>query len=296
MEEILIACGDVDLLRKIASDLPEGRYKPIATKSAGGIVAKLEKRDVKVAVVHEQLGDGSGVALCTELRKLASNPKILLLVTDKPPAEGPFDLSLKYPVPGPVFRNALNRMAPEERSEQDLQKWKAFYQELGTRLEQLDTQSYYQMLGVPPNARHDSIVAAYDAASVRFHPDRYNQFRSERWGEALYQRANDLFKQITEAYSILSDRRLKKKYDQALSEGRLRLNSDEKSGQDAGPDLLENHAQTAQGKKFLRLAQRDLARNDWAAALQNLRFAASMEGDLPVIAQNIALCESKLKS
>jgi len=296
MEEILIACGDVDLLRKIASDLPEGRYKPIATKSASGIVAKLQKRDVKIAVVHETLGDGSGLALCRDLRELASQPTILLLVGDRLPDEGPFDLALKYPVPGPVFRNALNRLAPQDRSEHDLLQWKAFYKELGARLERLPQQSYYQMLGVRRDAPHHAIVSAYDAASVRFHPDRYTQFRSERWGEALYERANDLFKQVTDAYSILSDRRLKKKYDQALNEGRLRLEADEKTGQDTGPDLLENYAQTAQGKKFLRLAQRDLARNDWTAALQNLRFAASMEDDLAVIAEKIALCESKLKA
>ena len=296
MEEILIACGDVDLLRTIAGDLPAGQYKPIAAKSATGIASKLAKRDVKIAIVHANLADGPGLNLCQELRGLASSPRILLLVPDSTPAEGPFDHVLKYPVPGPVLRNALGRLAPPASTEHDLQRWKSFYQELGNRLEALPAQSHFEMLGVPPGAPHHAIVTAYDHASMRFHPDRYNQIRGERWGDAIYERANELFKELTDAFSILTDRRLRRKYEHALAGGRLRLDPEEKSGQDSGPDLLENHAQTAQGKKFLRLAQRDMARDDWASAIQNLKFAASMEGDLPAIVQKLAQCEAKLKS
>jgi len=57
MEQILIACGDVDLLRKIAGDLPEGRFKPIATKTGSGIVDKIRGRDVAIAIVHSSLAD-----------------------------------------------------------------------------------------------------------------------------------------------------------------------------------------------------------------------------------------------
>lgn len=294
MDEILIACGDVELLRKIASDLPNGRFKPIATKSGEGIAKKIAKRNVRIAVVHEHLGDGPGPALCQQLQQLPSPPAILYLSSGSPPSDGPFDLTLKYPVVGPVLRNAIQRLAPSAEEQHDLERWRDFYNELKTRVASLGEQDYYQMLGVDASAPHHAIVSVYDRLSMRYHPDRYNQFRNERWGEAIYDLTNTLFKELTDAFAVLTDRRLKKKYDHALTTGRNRLSPEEKNAQDTGPELLENLAQSAQGKKFLRLAQRDMARSDWTAALQNLKFAASMEPDIPAIAEKISEVEQKL--
>jgi hypothetical protein len=296
MQQILIACGDVDLLRRIVSDLPEGQFKPIATKSGSGIAAKLASRDVRVAIVHEALSDGPGAGLCSELQGLQNPPAILYLSSSKPPDSGPFDLALRYPVPGPVLRNGIRRVVGSGAGDHDLQRWKAFYEELQARLEAAAEQNYYEMLGVRPDAPHHAIVTNYDRLSVRYHPDRYNQLRGERWGAAIYDHANELYKLLTESFSVLNDRRLKKKYDKALRDGRIRLSHSEKNAADAGPELLESHASSAQGKKFLRLAQRDMARNDWAAALQNLKFAASMEPDLAIIAEKIAEVEAKMDS
>lgn len=296
MEQILIACGDVDLLRKVAGDLPDGRFKPIATKSGDGIAKKIDKRNVAVAIVHESLSDMPGAALCNELRALDEPPKILYLAADGAPADGPFDLAIRYPVPGPVLRNAIGRLAPQEAPEQDKDRWRAFYTELKERRDKLAEQNYYAMLGVKVGAPHHVIVKVYDQLSMRYHPDRYTQYRGENWGQKIYELTNELFKELTDAFSVLTDRRLRKKYDTELSKGVLRLDSYVKAGgKDTGPELLENAATTAQGKKFLRLAQRDLARRDWPAALQNLRFAASMEPDSDVINEKIAEVEFNLQ-
>ena len=294
MDEILIACGSVDLLRQIAADLPSGQFKPIATKSAGGIVAKISTRNVRLAIVHESLADGPGAALCVELSTCANPPAVLYLSSDVPPASGPFAIALRYPVPGAVLRNAIARLAPKKSGGQDLARWQDFFQELQSRIHALPQQNYYQILGVPENAPHNIVVAAYDQLSMRYHPDRYAQFRTEQWGAAVYEHANTLFQAVTDAFRILSDRRMKKLYERTLLSGKLRLDPALQSG-DAGPDLLENHAQTKQGKKFLKLAQGDIARQDWPSALQNLKFAASMEGDLPIIAEKIAEVEARLR-
>ena len=60
------------------------------------------------------------------------------------------------------------------------------------------------------------------------------------------------------------------------------------------PKALADHATNARSKKFLRMAQADIAKKDWASALQNLQFAASMEGDNPGIAAKIAEIEELL--
>src|SRR5690554_1418527 len=127
MNEILIACGNVELLHAIVADLPRGRFKPIAAKSATGLVAKLAARNVQLAIVHEQLSSGPGAALCADLRRERSETAILYLCVDAPPAEGPFDVALRYPVPGVVLRNAIGRLAPQHDASQDMERWRAFY-------------------------------------------------------------------------------------------------------------------------------------------------------------------------
>jgi hypothetical protein len=287
MKEILIACGDVDLLRQLVADLPPDTYKPIATRRGAGIVDKLGERPIVMAIVHISLEDNGAGELLKGLRARAQATPTLLLTPDTPPAQGPFDVAIRYPVPGPVYRNAINRLIADRPVEHDLEKWKAFYQEVKERLANAPQQNYFNILSVPNGAPHHAIVKAFDSLSLRYHPDRYNQFRSERWGAALHDKVNVLYKLMTEAYSVLSDRRLRSRYEAALAEGQLRLAKDETSAVDKGPRSIEDLGTSPASKKFLRLAQTDLAKGNIASALQNLSFALSMEPGNTAIAQKI---------
>ena len=295
MEQILIACGDVDLLRKIVSDLPEGKYKPIATKKGGGIAKKVAGRSVPLAVVHQDLADGTAVPLCQKLQSLDDGPAILWLSSSSPPSSGPFDRALKYPVPGPVLRNALKALYDPDAGEEDLEKWRMFYRELKARLDKVDEQNYFQILGLKDGAKHHRLVKAYDLLSQRYHPDRYRQFRDKKWGKAIHEKATTLYKVMTEAYQVLADRKLRARYEKALEEGEIRLSPDETSSQDTGPKSVDSLGETAASKKFLKLAQSDLAGQRLESALQNLKFAQSMEPDNSAIAEKIAEVEEKLE-
>ena len=127
MKEILIACGDVDLLKRIIADLPPNTFKPIATKRGAGIAAKLTGRNLRHAIVHATLADGTAGQLLQELQGLDPVPGVLLLTSDAPPKEGPFKAALRYPVPGPVLRNAIGQLAPDDDAEHDLERWRLFY-------------------------------------------------------------------------------------------------------------------------------------------------------------------------
>jgi molecular chaperone DnaJ len=68
--------------------------------------------------------------------------------------------------------------------------------------------NYYQILGVERNASDDDLKRAYRNLSKKYHPDLQNgKSESEK------KEAEEKFKEISEAYSILSDRKKREYYD-----------------------------------------------------------------------------------
>lgn len=67
---------------------------------------------------------------------------------------------------------------------------------------------YYKILGVDKNADEKTIKDAYRKLALRFHPDRY-----AGKSEAERKKAEDKFKEVAEAYGVLSDKEKRKRYD-----------------------------------------------------------------------------------
>lgn len=63
---------------------------------------------------------------------------------------------------------------------------------------------YYEVLGVPKNATPSELKAAFRKKAVLFHPDRNKDDAS----------SSEKFKEVNEAYSVLSDAQKKQAYDQ----------------------------------------------------------------------------------
>jgi curved DNA-binding protein CbpA len=63
---------------------------------------------------------------------------------------------------------------------------------------------YYEVLGVPKDASDDVIRKAYKKLAIKWHPDKHVDDKKE---------AEEKFKEISEAYSVLSDPQKKRDYD-----------------------------------------------------------------------------------
>ena len=68
-------------------------------------------------------------------------------------------------------------------------------------------ENYYDILNVPNTANEDQIKQAYRTLAMKYHPDK-NQ------GNKI---AEEKFKRISEAYSVLSDPQRRRDYDLTMS-------------------------------------------------------------------------------
>ncbi|KAJ1812117.1 DnaJ sub B member 6 [Coemansia sp. RSA 2598] len=92
---------------------------------------------------------------------------------------------------------------------------------------------YYELLGLSTAATSEEIKKAYRKLSLRWHPDKNPGNREE---------AEEKFKQLAEAYSVLSDTELRTKYDQ-YGEAGLKRNFQPGQGSSQGFQSHQGHGE-----------------------------------------------------
>jgi molecular chaperone DnaJ len=92
----------------------------------------------------------------------------------------------------------------------------------------LSTRDYYEVLGVPSDADTQTIKGAFHRLARRFHPDRSNEPDAE-----------ERFKEVAEAYAVLSDRAKRADYDARGSTGPPGFTTEDLLGSIDLRDLLE---------------------------------------------------------
>ena len=67
-----------------------------------------------------------------------------------------------------------------------------------------DKRDYYEVLGIQKNASEDEMKKAYRQMAKKYHPDLHPNDKE----------AEEKFKEVNEAYEVLSDPSKKERYDQ----------------------------------------------------------------------------------
>jgi curved DNA-binding protein CbpA len=134
---------------------------------------------------------------------------------------------------------------------------------------------YYQLLHLERGAGSEDVRRAYHATTRVFHPDANRSLEPE-----LQDAVRAIAMRVSEAYSVLRDPLRRKAYDSHLGErGGVRMQLAEASAVAGKKDASEREGRTEQGRRYFKLAQRDLARGDHAAAARNLQTAITFEPD-----------------
>ncbi len=89
----------------------------------------------------------------------------------------------------------------------------AFVKQVEATFNRLTKTDFYGILDVEKKASYDEIKKAYYRAAKVFHPDRHFSLPSE----TLKNQLHTIFSQITEAYRILSDQKMRREYDESLA-------------------------------------------------------------------------------
>ncbi len=160
-------------------------------------------------------------------------------------------------------------------------------------LDSMEEMSYYAILKVPQTSAPEQIKAAFHRFALSCHPDQYVDAPEET--SVL---AADVFKRGVEAYTILSRPELRKRYDEAMLKGKLRIDVHAVAPakpQPAPARTLEAIAQDPQAKvhalkadRLIGIGQLEQARLELATAIQCDPFNDELKAAMTKLYEMIA--------
>ena len=138
--------------------------------------------------------------------------------------------------------------------------------------EGLDKSPYHEILGVGLDASGDQLRTAFHERARAFHPDQFFGVADPGFKSKVYA----VYKRMTEAYRIMSDPDLRKRYEEQRKKGAVRYDATQEVAAPKRPQG-EPEFTVAGAKKYYQLAKDAERRGDKNGVRMNLKFAAQME-------------------
>jgi len=136
------------------------------------------------------------------------------------------------------------------------------------KLEQVD---YYALLELTSEASKSELEQRFHQRSLLLHPDRHRALKAPY--PQVYDKVNELYKRLLEAYRVLSDPSKRQVYDLMCARGVVRWR------EQVARDMLQavSQANSEQGRRALMEAERLRAMGRWRDAQACVQHALSME-------------------
>jgi curved DNA-binding protein CbpA len=162
------------------------------------------------------------------------------------------------------------------------------------RLERLD---YYSLLGVGRDVDEAGLRRAFRKFARRYHPDRFEGKSAEK-----VTRATAIYRRGSEAFQALLNPASRRRYDEALRRGALRMTADEREGAARKEALTGEHRRdpgfairSPAALAFYKKALAAIEVEDWLAAHAALVSATAHEPDNFIIEARMDQVEALLR-
>lgn len=152
----------------------------------------------------------------------------------------------------------------------------------------LDKLDYYTLLRIEETANADDVRRAFHDFAMRYHPDRYAGADLEK-----QERAAAIYRRGAEAYRVLTDRELRRRYDEGLAKGTLRYEEPSSSGMNRPPSgTLE--VKNMRARPLFQKAIEQMKSGDFKGAKLNLMLALNHEPENLLLQARLEEVKQKL--
>ena len=166
---------------------------------------------------------------------------------------------------------------------------------MSDKLAKLD---YYTLLGIDARASIAEVKRAFRTFARRYHPDRFSDAHPEK-----RERATAIYRRGSEAYQVLTDPSTRAAYDQALREGRLRLDAatrdrivrERERPQQAQAPREGPPIASAEARLYFQKGVEAAHQGDWRRCWQLLQSALELEPGNPFLESRLAQVRQRLR-
>jgi len=296
-----------DFFRRITGD----EFKVFLAKNAGQGMGGFTKLKPPIVILHRE---SDGQQLATDIRTLEGGADCRIVILGCEEDLNSSWYTLPWPLEVDKLKETLRNITavPEKPAavkieetrldyNVELPKALAFFSELNasdieyigaerlvfikTIFDKLDKLDYYQIFEVPTDENPALVRRRYFTLARSYHPDHFAPVSPGSFRQA----AGQVFRRMTEAYQVLMNAEKRSDYDKRILKDRsgdsLRLSGNER--EQKGPKVRDREIENAQARKFYNLAQSAIRDGDYGAAKMNLKLAAQMAGEHPLIKKSL---------